>query len=91
MGKYLSCCSMGNTIGAYTRYIINIIIHLLGRCISYYKNKRGAEYCRLVQQHKAVRATAAVNVNKIGTVSQNVPPSPPQVTCTSLETLMSES
>ena len=23
MGKYLSCCSMGNTIGAYTRYIIN--------------------------------------------------------------------
>ena len=21
MGKYLSCCSMGNTIGAYTRYI----------------------------------------------------------------------
>ena len=28
MGKYLSCCSMGNTIGAYTRYIINGYIHL---------------------------------------------------------------
>ena len=26
MGKYLSCCSMGNTIGAYTRYIINMHI-----------------------------------------------------------------
>ena len=25
MGKYLSCCSMGNTIGAYTRYIIKSI------------------------------------------------------------------
>ena len=27
MGKYLSCCSMGNTIGAYTRYIINNYIY----------------------------------------------------------------
>ena len=27
MGKYLSCCSMGNTIGAYTRYIIKCSIH----------------------------------------------------------------
>ena len=27
MGKYLSCCSMGNTIGAYTTYTINVHIH----------------------------------------------------------------
>ena len=32
--------------------------HILGRCISCYKNKRGSEYCRLAQQHKAIRATA---------------------------------
>ena len=29
MGKYLSCCSMGNTIGAYTRYIINNNIYII--------------------------------------------------------------
>ena len=38
--------------------------HILGHCISCYKNKRGAEHCRLVQH--------AVNVNKMGTLSQNV-------------------
>ena len=27
MGKYLSCWSMGNTMGKYMRYIINIYIH----------------------------------------------------------------
>ena len=30
---------------------------VLGRCITCCKNKRGAEYCRLVQQHKAPQAT----------------------------------
>ena len=40
--------------------------HILGRCISCYKNKRGAEYCWLVQQHKAVRATACCECEQNG-------------------------
>ena len=39
---------------------------ILGRCISCYKNKRGAEYCRLAQQHKAIRATACCECEQNG-------------------------
>ena len=35
MGKYLSCCSMGNTIGAYTRYIINSVIFAVKTSCTY--------------------------------------------------------
>ena len=44
--------------------------HILGHCISSYKNKRGAEYCQLVQQHKAVWETACCECEPL--VSQNV-------------------
>ena len=39
--------------------------HILGCCIYCYKNKRGAEYCRLV--HKAVRETACCECEQNGT------------------------
>ena len=40
--------------------------HVLGRCISCYKSKRGAEYCQLIQHHKAVRATACCECEENG-------------------------
>ena len=40
--------------------------HILGRCISCYKNKRGAEHCQLVQQHKAIQTTACCECEKNG-------------------------
>ena len=40
--------------------------HILGCCISCYKNRRGAEYCWLVQQHKAIRATACCECEQNG-------------------------
>ena len=40
--------------------------HILGRCISCYKNKRGAKHCQLVQQHKAIQATACCECEKNG-------------------------
>ena len=40
--------------------------HILGRCISCYKNRRGAEYCWLVQQHKAIWATTCCECEQNG-------------------------
>ena len=46
--------------------------HILGRCISCYKNKRGAEYVGWCSSTRLFGQLHAVNVNKMGTVSQNV-------------------
>ena len=48
--------------------------NILARCIPHYKNRRGVEYCQLVQPHKAVRATPCCECKqiKMGTMSQNV-------------------
>ena len=43
--------------------------HVLGHCISCYKNKRGPEYCRLIRLFEQL---LAVNAKKTATVSQNV-------------------
>ena len=47
-------------------------VHILGHCISCYKNKRGAEYCQLAQQHKAVWATACYECEQCHKMSTRI-------------------
>ena len=61
--------------------------HILGRCISCYKNKRGAEYCRLVQQHKAVCATACCECEQCHKMSTRITGSEHPQCCLKLQGL----